>query len=225
MTFGNYIVCATTIYFQRFHPKQRCNAHVTITPHAPFPWVTPGILYPSFCVLEFDLFKLLYVNKMPSIYSTVLIRCHTPSLQPLDYRPLNLMQEACGHPLQPVVFPMEDLLCAHYLLSAWKTCKPTIPFLHLLLKKARLLQVVPRSQAAASQEFTKVIQIPCCYAIPPALPRKRYPSASLFVSKRCPLHPCWGLKPSSLSDLHSKLQAGRNTSLSMVYALSPEAAQ
>lgn len=62
------------------------------------------------------------------------------------------MQEACGHPLQPVVFPLEDLLSAHYLLSAWKTCKPTIPFLHLLLKKASLLQVVPRSQEAASQD-------------------------------------------------------------------------
>lgn len=135
------------------------------------------------------------------------------------------MQEACGHPLQPVVFPLADLLSAHYLLSAWKTCKPTIPFLHLLLKKASLLQVVPRSQAAASQEFTKVIQIPCCFAIPPTLPKKCYPSASLSVSQSCPLDPCWELKPSSLSNPHSKLQAGRNTSLSMVWALSPEVAQ
>lgn len=84
-----------------------------------FPLVTSGILYPSFCLLEFDLFKLLHVNKMPSIYSTVLIRYRTPSLQPLDYQ---TSQISCK---RPVVI--------HYSQwsSHWKTyCLHTICWVH-----------------------------------------------------------------------------------------------
>lgn len=109
----------TIIYFQRFHPKQSWDAHLTITPHALFPWVTSGILYPSFCLLEVDLFKFLHVNKMPSIYSTVLIRYRTPSLQPLDYQ---TSQISCK---RPVVI--------HYSQwsSHWKTyCLHTICWVH-----------------------------------------------------------------------------------------------
>lgn len=131
----------------------------------------------------------------------------------------NLMQKACGHPLQPVVFPLHTICWVHGKTAS----QPFLSFTSYLRKQGPF-RWVPHSQAAARQEFTEVTQIPCCYAIPPTLPKKCYPSASLSVSESCPLDPCWGLKASSLSTPHSKLQAGRNTSLSMVWALCPEAA-